>query len=226
MNTVIDGYLGSLGARLHGPRAAKRDLLVEARDGLEDAAAAYTDAGYPEPEAQSRAVADFGDVPVIAREFQAELAVAGAVRALWTMILGLTATHLMWEVARGVWWGSWSQLHTPTPHWYVVIAWVYDAVWQGVLPGFALLALVGTRFAGRRAGTVRVMRWLRVFLAVAVSVLVATQALLLGATGIIDAARLMLSVPCVAVVAISVALTAWLVVLARRLSASCVTIVA
>jgi hypothetical protein len=38
--SAIEAYLGDLGWRLSGPASAKRDLLREARDGLNDAAEA------------------------------------------------------------------------------------------------------------------------------------------------------------------------------------------
>jgi hypothetical protein len=97
---VIDDYIGGLSARLVGPRRAKRDLLREARDGIVDAADAYTDAGLDPAEAAGRAVADFGGYRQVVRPFQTELAAAQGRRTAQTVAVAmpafLLASRLMW----------------------------------------------------------------------------------------------------------------------------------
>ena len=73
---TIEGCLRRLRARLTGPEGVKGELLTEVRDGLHDAAQAYRCAGYPDEEARRRAVADFGDLDVVAAEMQEELDIA------------------------------------------------------------------------------------------------------------------------------------------------------
>jgi hypothetical protein len=95
----IDEYVAGLSRRLTGPRRAKTDLLAEARDGLADAAEAYTAAGLPAPEAAARAVSDFGSYRQVVPAYQIELAVAqGRLTGLLVMIampLGIGLSQLM-----------------------------------------------------------------------------------------------------------------------------------
>lgn len=78
--TPIERYLARLGSALRGPRATKRDLLVEARDALVDATQAYTSQGPDREVGERRAVAEFGDLETIASAYQAELGLTQARR--------------------------------------------------------------------------------------------------------------------------------------------------
>lgn len=100
MANPIDAYVAGLGRALRGPRRLRRDLVAEARDGLVDAAEAYEEAGLARPEAERRAVADFGDVAEIAPGYQAELTVAQGRRTVLMLIAVVAAQPLLW---RG-WW--------------------------------------------------------------------------------------------------------------------------
>jgi hypothetical protein len=97
---LIEEYIGGLSARLAGPRRAKRDLLREARDGLTGTADAYAGAGLSRPEAEARAIADFGAYRQVLRPFQTELAVAQGRRTALLVAVAmpalLGASRLMW----------------------------------------------------------------------------------------------------------------------------------
>ncbi|MEV4534700.1 permease prefix domain 1-containing protein [Asanoa sp. NPDC049518] len=105
--TAIDSYVRELDRRLHGPRRRKADMIVEVRDGLRDAAEAVrADApGVSPAEAERQAVEEFGPVPDIAPEFQAELAVTQAWRTAWVFAIALplvmALTTLMWRGGSG-----------------------------------------------------------------------------------------------------------------------------
>jgi hypothetical protein len=92
-----DDYLRRLDDALVGPRRVKRDLLREAADHLEDAAYAYRDAGYDEPDAASMAVADFGAVDEVAPAFQTTLAVASSRRTAWMLFAFLAIQPFLWD---------------------------------------------------------------------------------------------------------------------------------
>ncbi|RZS44311.1 hypothetical protein EV193_101186 [Herbihabitans rhizosphaerae] len=144
----IDDYLAELDGRLRGPASIKADLLTEARDGLVDAAEAYASSGKPEAEARRLAVADFGPVDQIAREYQAELGVAHSLRTLRTVLLVPLAMNLFWELNRQLWLGSWSNMNWTAPDWFLVIARFNDvAVWM--ITGLALLGLIASRYMTR-----------------------------------------------------------------------------
>lgn len=87
----IDAYVADLGAAVRGPRRARADLLAEARDGLTDAAEAYTTAGLAPADAARRAIAEFGAVADIAPAYEEELAAAQGRRTA----LGVLLTHLI-----------------------------------------------------------------------------------------------------------------------------------
>jgi len=96
----IERYLAELNRALRGPRRAKADLLAEVRGGLDDAVTSYMDSGEPAAVAGRRALADFGEVPVVAPGFQAELSLAQARRtALW-VTLAVAVQPLVWGPLR------------------------------------------------------------------------------------------------------------------------------
>ncbi len=222
--TVIEAYLGDLRARLDGPASAKRDLLREARDGLTDAADAYREGGWSEHEAQERAVSDFGPVHLIARGYQAELGMHSGTRTLWKLILGVPLMQLAWELARKWTFGDWSQLG-PTPEWYRYIAqFTHGSVF--LVPVLGVFALACMRWLSRRMDGVKLVRTAGVLIGEAVGLNLLSVALLVFATGFIDASRLFLSVPCGILMVLWVVLSVRLALLARRSWRSCATIVA
>lgn len=223
--SVIEAYLGDLRARLDGPATAKRDLLREARDGLTDAADAYRDGGWSDHEAQRRAVEEFGPVAVIAREYQAELGMTSGTRTLWQLIIGVPLMQLAWDFARKWTFGEWSQLGTPTPDWYKYVAqFTHGSVF--LVPVLGVFALVCMRWLSRRLDGVRLVRVAGVLIGEAVGLNLLSVAMLVFATGFIDASRLFLTVPCGILMILWVVLSVRLALLARRSWRSCATIVA
>ncbi|OOC06543.1 hypothetical protein B0293_13160 [Amycolatopsis azurea DSM 43854] len=221
---MIEAYLGELRTRLDGPVTAKRDLLREARDGLNDAADAYRDGGWSEDDAQRRAVEDFGPVHLIARDYQAELGMHSGTRTLWKLILGVPMMQLAWELARKWTFGEWSQL-APTPGWYRYIAqFTHGSVF--IVPVLGVIALVCMRWLSRRMDGVKLVKSISVLIGEAVGLNLLSVALLVIATGLIDASRLFLSVPCGILMILWVVVSVRLALLARRSWRSCATIVA
>jgi hypothetical protein len=91
---VIAAHLAALEGALPGPARTKRALLDEARDGLDDAAAAYRDAGLDPAEAQRRAVEDFGEVAALAPAFAHEIGLAQARRTARVLCVALPLLFL------------------------------------------------------------------------------------------------------------------------------------
>ena len=111
MSDPIETVVDRLGAELGGLGVRRAGVLTEVRDGLEDAAAAYGEAGLPVVEARRRAATDFGDPGQVARHFRATdlgrlsrqtalLLGAGPVLVLtaW-MLLGLSQGKLLTDSA-------------------------------------------------------------------------------------------------------------------------------
>ncbi|WP_447005699.1 permease prefix domain 1-containing protein [Saccharothrix isguenensis] len=148
---LIDDYcVTALDRRLRGPEHVKDDLLAEARDSLHDAAAAHRDGGLAEDAAQRRAVAGFGAVSAIAREYRGVLGLAHGTRTLRAVMLVVPLIHVMWELNRRFWIGAWNDFDAPPPDWYLVIARLNDtSAW--VVAGVAVLALLVGRLLARTA---------------------------------------------------------------------------
>jgi hypothetical protein len=150
---VIESYLADLAGALRGPRAAKADLLVEARHSLVDATAAHQRGGLPRPAAERRAVAEFGAVPEIAPGYQAELGLAQARR---TALLVAAVVAVQGGFAEATW-----RSLPAHPTWragplYAAVAQVVDLagpVTIGLALVAALTAGIGTRY-------LRPHRWL------------------------------------------------------------------
>jgi len=102
MSTWTGSYLRRLDAVLVGPARARRDLVREAADHLEDATDAYLRAGYAPSEAERRAVADFGSLDQVAPAFQTSLAVASARRTTWLLFAVLAVQPFLWDGPIGV----------------------------------------------------------------------------------------------------------------------------
>ncbi|GAB3709784.1 permease prefix domain 1-containing protein [Amycolatopsis oliviviridis] len=192
--SAIDAYMGDLDRRLSGSAGAKADLLTEAHDGLVDAAEAYREGGADEAEAERRAVADFGPVATIARDYQAELALRGHIGTLWKVIVGVPLFQVSWELARLWTYGDWGNLGTP-PGWYLSVV-DLSGFFVVVSPVIGAIALLGTRLLGRRLDGTRLAGFARWTVAAsAIANLVAMLLLAVG-TAVLDPSRMNMSVPC------------------------------
>lgn len=95
----IDAYIAALEAALRGPRRARSDLLTETRDSLIDATEAYQHQGMERIAAERRAVREFGEVDVIAPQYQTELALAQGHRTAVITLFTLLAQPIVWNDA-------------------------------------------------------------------------------------------------------------------------------
>ncbi|MGW0431594.1 permease prefix domain 1-containing protein [Micromonospora sp. NPDC003197] len=171
---VIDAYVQRLDRALHGPVRLKRDLLTEARHSLLDAAEGYRVDGLPETEAERLAVAEFGAVPALAAEYQAELSatmvrtLALRIFAVWLLLA--SSADLMWQGA------PWSDPRPTTG--YLLFSTALNWVWvaAGLLSIASYLWLTWSARQGRPA-PIRLIRALGRILAGALGV-----GCLLGAT--------------------------------------------
>ncbi|WP_309117129.1 permease prefix domain 1-containing protein [Saccharothrix sp.] len=214
---VIDEYVTALDRRLRGPGPLKRDLLAEARDSLDDAASALADAGLDPASAQRRAVADFGPLPVIARDYQSLLALAHSARTLRTVLVVVPLVHVLWELNRRFWMGAWPDGDVPLPGWYLVVARLNDWV-AWVVAGLVLVALVGGRVLARRGvGTTTLARLAGGVAVAAVAAPLLGSLSIITATASVDVSRLLeLSPPVTLATVAMYAVMVRLAVLARR----------
>lgn len=146
--SAIDAYIASLDKTLRGPKAAKIDLITEARDSLIDAAEAYQRRGLDRAGAESRAVAEFGGLAEIAPGYQAELGLSQARQTAFLVLV----VHLIQQTVSEQLWRSHAQ------HWdgqpaplYAFFADLVD--WLGLATMVAsLLAMlacgIGVRYLG------------------------------------------------------------------------------
>ncbi|UUV35193.1 permease prefix domain 1-containing protein [Amycolatopsis roodepoortensis] len=208
---AIEAYIGELDAQLSGPRSAKADLLTEARDGLVDAADAYRAGGVDEAEAERRAVADFGPADLIARDYQAELGLRRDIRVLWELIAGVPLLILAWDLARGF--ADWSALGA-VPSWYHRAIGTADTL-AASSPAVAIAGLLAARLLSRRTAGPRVARAVSWTLAAAVGLNLVAVATYGGATGLLEPARMLVSVPCAALSGIWILFSMRLTVAAR-----------
>ena len=105
---LIGSYISQLSTALHGPRRVKLDLLAESLDSLADAAEAYERDGLPWPEAERRAVEEFGDLAELVPAYQEELAMAQGRRTALVVLAALASQHTVAEVV-------WQRLAGPGP---------------------------------------------------------------------------------------------------------------
>ncbi|MFG3339635.1 permease prefix domain 1-containing protein [Glycomyces sp. NPDC048151] len=97
----MNGYVDEVAAPLRGPRRLRADMLAELGGGFEEAVAERIDAGMERERALADAAAEFGAPQLIAAEFQRELAAAQARRTAWTLLIGLPALTIMWDLFGG-----------------------------------------------------------------------------------------------------------------------------
>jgi hypothetical protein len=142
----IDAYVTALSGALRGPRAAKADLVTEARDGLADAAARYEQDGLDRADAEHAAVAEFGAVADLAPEYQRELALAQGRRTAILIGAGVAAqsivSELAWRRAATGW--TWEPNRA-----YSMLANLVDYTAYAVVAGALLAALacgIGSRY--------------------------------------------------------------------------------
>ncbi len=192
--SAIEAYIGDLDRRLSGSAGAKADLLTEARDGLTDAAEAYCAGGFDEADAERRAVADFGPADLIARDYQAELGLRRDIRVLWELIVGVPLLILAWDLARVLSSGGWSRLGQP-PSWYYRAIGLADVL-AALSPIVAIGGLIVARLLSRRREGPSVARVVSWSLAGAVGLNLLAVTTYGGATGFLEPARLIVSVPC------------------------------
>lgn len=213
---MIDEYVASLRRRLRGPDHVKDDLLAEARDSLDDAAAAYRSGGLGEEAAQRRAVADFGPVAVIAWEYQGLLALAHGTRTLRTLLLAVPLAHEVWELNRRFWIGAWPGFGAPPPDWYLAVARANDsAAW--VVAAVALAALLVGRWLARRGVGARTLARLAGAVAItSVGAVALGNLAIVAATAVLDVDQLPASPPVAAATLVSLAIALRLAVLGRR----------
>ncbi|EMD27481.1 permease prefix domain 1-containing protein [Amycolatopsis azurea] len=210
---AIEAYMGDLDRRLSGPAAAKADLLTEAKDGLTDAAEAYRAGGVDDAEAERRAVADFGPADLVARDYQAELGLRRDIRVLWELIVGVPLLILGWDLARVFSSGDWSRLGQP-PSWYYRAIGAADIL-AALSPVVAVAGLIAARLLSRRTDGPPVARAVAWSLAGAVGLNLLAVATYGGATGLLEPARLIVSVPCAALSATWILFSTRLTVAAR-----------
>jgi hypothetical protein len=129
----VAAHVAALARSLYGPSTLRRSMLREARDGLDDAVAAYRDAGVDPGRAAELAVRDFGPIAAIAPRYQDELAAGQGRRTALLLAVAFPALMLGWDLvwSTGAAWGD----ATPTVR---TLSVVQDASSVGI----AVLALV------------------------------------------------------------------------------------
>ncbi len=220
---VIEDYVADLGLRLRGDKRAKLDLLTEARDSLEDAAECYREAGLCAEDAERRAVDEFGPAPQIARDYQAELAVAYGARTLRSILLVLPGANLIWEVTRMIWFGPWENFPgVPPPSWYYIFTELNDTMSWAVAVATALALLVGRLWSRRTSDTRLIARCVAgVALTAMTAALLASTALFV-ATAWFDPGRMFASPALFLAGVISFAVLIRLTMMARKTASFCV----
>jgi hypothetical protein len=214
---VIEDYVADLDLRLRGDKRAKRDLLTEARDSLEDAAECYREAGLCAEAAERKAVDEFGPVPQIARDYQAELAVSYGARTLRSILLVLPGANLIWELTRMLWFGSWENFPgIAPPHWYYIFTELNDTMSWAVAVATALALLVGRLWSRRTTDTRLVARCVAGVAMTAMTAALFASTALFVATAWFDPGRMFNSPALFVAGVISFAVLIRLTVMARR----------
>lgn len=208
---MIDAYLQTLDGALRGPRKARTELLVEARDSLIDAAEHYERGGLERAAAERRAVAEFGTVAEVAPDYQTELGVAQARRTALLVFVVVGAQSVSSELA---WRHQAAGWHWQPAAWYGTLARLVDYAGYAVLGTALLIAVglgVGSRFVRAGRGAVR---------ATGLGALAACLFFLVGGLVLTVASPMRLSLPtsltAVALSLASFAPPAWVVASATR----------
>jgi hypothetical protein len=90
-------YLRRLDSTLVGPRRARRSLIAEASDHLQDAKDALVSAGHDADSAAQRSLSDFGKVADVAPAYQETLAVASSRRTALLLLLVVGYQPFLWD---------------------------------------------------------------------------------------------------------------------------------
>lgn len=98
MTDPVAAHVDALARAVHGPPAARRSVLREVRDGLEDAVDAYRRGGVDAARAAELAVRDFGPVSRLAPLYQDELAAGAGRRTAALVAVGLPGLLLSWNL--------------------------------------------------------------------------------------------------------------------------------
>ncbi|MFC0004667.1 permease prefix domain 1-containing protein [Micromonospora siamensis] len=145
--TPVEAHLRELAVRLHGPARLRTELLTEARDALHDAAEAYRADGLSGPDAERRAVAEFGSADRLVPAYQAELA-AGALRRF--AVRGLAVASVLIVGGDLTWQGSsWDRDGSHPPAGFLLLSTTLNVAWVVAALLAAASLLVLTRAARR-----------------------------------------------------------------------------
>lgn len=155
-------HVGALARMLRGPAGVRRSMLAEARDGLEDAAAAYEEGGLGPREAAGLAVRDFGSVAEIAPLYQEELTARQGRRTALLLAVVFPAMMLAWDLlwSNGI---SWTATTPPPPPIVGVLAGAQDGISLGIaalellLLGATFLRRVPQHHVARAVGVIAVL---------------------------------------------------------------------
>lgn len=144
----IEDFVDGLAAALRGPRTTRDEMVTEARHSLQDAAAAYEDAGLEPLEAQRRAVREFGTYRQVVPPYQAELANQQGRRTATWIALALPLINLLEPL---MWWDSpWGNDERASHlYWVLVDHFRYTSF---LAAGIAALAIAGFSWGGRYLG--------------------------------------------------------------------------
>ena len=136
-------YLSDVAAQLYGPRRRRATILVELRDGLDQATEDNITAGLTPDLAAAAAITQFGPPRAVGDAFGGELATAYARRTIaWFIVTGPLV---------GIWW---LLLLQPSP-WRTGLIALLAAV-----PVLPLIVIAIATAGGTFATTGRLMRWL------------------------------------------------------------------
>ncbi|WP_432836594.1 permease prefix domain 1-containing protein [Dactylosporangium sp. CA-092794] len=153
----IDDYVEGLAAALRGPRRTRAEMITEARHSLQDAAAAFEDAGLPPLAAERRAVAEFGTLRQVAPGYQAELAIHQGRRTATWIALALPAVNVLTLL---MWWDSpWTI--ADASHLYRTVLEHFRST-SFLAAAIAALAVAGFSWPGRYLGIGDGVRYSRV----------------------------------------------------------------
>ncbi|MBF9130509.1 hypothetical protein I0C86_16295, partial [Plantactinospora sp. S1510] len=108
VTAVIDDYVSAVRSGLRGSARLRADMLTEIRDALVDAAESHQRNGVGTPEAERRAVLEFGSARQIAAGLQDVLAVDQARRTAGLLLAVLGTQFVSSELMGRV--GGWQQL--------------------------------------------------------------------------------------------------------------------
>ena len=157
-STPVDEYLTALNKALGGPRRRRADLLAEARDHLTDATEAFEADGLDRYDAETEAVADFGELADVVPGYRAELAISQSRRTAMLLFLALIIQPIVWQA--GAW--AWNQEPVDPSALNGFLQDLVRAVGMVAIGG-AVLSVIGTgigmRYPGVREHLSRATAW-------------------------------------------------------------------